>query len=277
MRVGRQRARQRGSAIDEPLLDVSPYVDLPAAPRAEGAGRATWRRTRCTVGYRRYQARRAHLRRVRRAGGRRRRVWAGVNLYQMFELPGRKENAARQTALLTSAVPGDHPPVPGGARLRGEPAEDGRDRAGAARDRRARRRGDGAREPGAGGESEHRHQGVRLEIRRCGDRGRAQRSVRPPAPAPARPLRFRDRRRLPAARKESALIDGEIRPFRGDLPRGDHHHQRLRRAARRGSAGGRGAGRQAAAQRQSRASRSPATRSTTPSRTRRRTSSWCWC
>ncbi len=143
-------------------------------------------------------------------------IWVGTNLYQMFGYQGEKENAARQTAQLTRQyqdVTRQFPAAPASA---DNLQEDGGDRAGAAQDLAHAGNGDGAGEPGARGQSERGREGTGLEVRGHGNLGRAQHGA-------ARRRRARRRLALPgspapaAARKQSALIDGEIRPFNGDF------------------------------------------------------------
>jgi len=215
VRVGRRELATK-LGITEPLLDVSPYVvylqllglKVPESNLAPDT---------VTVGYRRYRARNtiyAASGALALAGA----IWAGSNLYQMFVLQGEKENTARQTAMLTRQyqdVTRQFPAAPASADNLKKTVE-------LAQDLRKT-----ARTPEAVmamvsralevtpnvviRERAWKYGATEISSERTGPSATAAGGAAPAAtPSPATPVPG-------TGRKQSALIDGEIRPFNGDF------------------------------------------------------------
>ncbi|MBI1966239.1 MAG: hypothetical protein HYS46_08330 [Betaproteobacteria bacterium] len=210
VRLGRRELTAR-LGITESLLDASPYAPYLhllglKAPPSNLAPAAV------TVGYRRYQARRAiHAGCAALAFGAA--VWAGANLFQMAVLRGDAEDAARQTARQAAQyqeITRQFPQAPASAENLKRAVEI------------AQKLRESVRTP----ESMMRLVSGALEasptviLRQFawkygasdieGEGAAKPRPAAGPGPAPATPAG-------PAqARRQSGLIEGEIRPFRGD-------------------------------------------------------------
>ncbi len=213
VRVGRRDLAAR-LGVSEALLGVSPYVVYLQllglkAPQSNLAP------DNVTVGYRQYRARRAIYAACGAfaAGGA---LWAGANLYQVIVLDGDRDDTARQTAQLTARyqeVTRQFPAAPASADNLRKTVE-------IAQKLRA-----GVRSPEpvmalvsralAGSpdivlkELAWKYGTTEITAERAGPPAAGAAAAPAPTPLPGVPV--------PAVvRKQSALIEGEIRPFRGD-------------------------------------------------------------
>ena len=208
VRLGRPELVER-LGLPAPLLDASPYaIYLQLLGLKEPPSNLA--PANVTVGYKRYQARRsiyAGCGALAAAAA----VWAGINAGQMMSLRGEAEDGARQTALLASQyaeVTRQFPQAPASAENLKKAVEI------------AQKVRDSVRTP----------QHVMSIVSRAIDAsptvvikefgwkyGAAAIETEGPAARPAGVEVAPPPGAGPgAARKESALIDGEIRPFRGD-------------------------------------------------------------
>jgi len=213
VRVGRRDLAVR-LGVAESMLDMSPYImylqllglQVPQSNLAPDS---------VTLGYRRYRTRRAIYAAcgALAAGGA---FWAGANLYQMIVLHGEREEAARQTSRLTAEyqnVTRQFPAAPASADNLKKTVE-------IAQKLRANARSPAevmalvSRALAANPaivlkELAWKYGTTEISAERTGPPAPGPAAVAAPTPLPGSPA--------PAAdRKQSALIEGEIRPFRGD-------------------------------------------------------------
>ena len=210
MRVGRRDLATR-LGIAEPLLDASPYVvylQLLGLKRPE-SNLAT---DTVTTGYRRYRTRRAIYAACGAvaAGGA---LWVGGNLFQMFGYRAEKEQAAGQTAQLTrqyQEITRQFPAAPTSADNLRKTVELAQELRKSARTpdtvMALLSRALEASPAGVVRELGWKYGATDISSERSAPAPVGAATA--PAPVPAAPG---------AARRQSALIDGEIRPFNGDF------------------------------------------------------------
>ena len=211
VRLARQDLAER-VGIAEPLLDVSPYtIYLHLLGLKEPPGNLA--PAGITAGYKRYQARRgvyAGCGALAAAAS----IWAGVNFFQAMTLRGETEVAASQTATLSAQyqeITRQFPQAPASAENLKSAVEI------------AQKLRETTRNPqrmmGLVGramdvspaiilrEFGWKYGSTEIETERGTRSAAAASTAAPAATAPGAPAQ---------SRRESALIDGEIRPFRGD-------------------------------------------------------------
>lgn len=206
VRVGRAELAGR-LGIDNALLDASPYsiylhllgLKAPASNLAPAGA---------MVAFRRFQARRAiYLGCSALAAAAL--VWTGANLYNAVKLRGEAQDAARQTALLSAQyleITRQFPQAPTSAENLKKTVEIAqRLRATAHSPQKVMALMSRALE--ASPAIVIRDFGWKYGLAEIEAESAAARDTAPAAPVPAGPA---------GQRKESALIDGEVRPFRGD-------------------------------------------------------------
>jgi hypothetical protein len=213
-RIGRRDLAAR-LKIAEPLFDISPYVVylqlLGLRPPASNLAPDT-----VTVGYRLYRARRAiyvACGAVAAAGA----LWVGSNLYEMFGYQGEKENVASRTSLLTRQyqdITRQFPAAPASADNLRKTVEIAQEL------RKSSRTPDmvmalvsRALEASPNvvvKELGWKHGATEISAERITGAPAGAAPAPAPAAIPGAPVPA-------AARKQSALIDGEIRPFNGDF------------------------------------------------------------
>ena len=198
--------------MNEALLDISPYV-IYLHLLGQQAPQASLAPDNVTVGYRRYRARRS----IYLACGAAAAVgalWAGANLYQLFAVRSDTEIAARQTEQLARSyqeATRQFPAAPASAENLKKTVEI------------AQKLRETARTPemmmGIVSRALERSPGIVLKqfgwkygttevsTERIGDRAAAEAPPPGAPPAPGGPALFR---------RQSALVEAEVRPFRGD-------------------------------------------------------------
>jgi hypothetical protein len=206
MRVGRAELAGR-LGIDSALLDASPYsiylhlLGL-KAPASNLAPAGTM------VAYKQFQARRAIFLGCSALAAAAL-VWTGANLYNAVKLRGEAQDAARQTALLSAQyleITRQFPQAPTSAENLKKTVEIAqRLRATAHSPQKVMALMSRALE--ASPAIVIRDFGWKYGLTEIETEGAAVRDTASAAPVPAGPA---------GQRKESALIDGEVRPFRGD-------------------------------------------------------------
>jgi len=217
VRLGRSELARR-LGLSESLLDVSPYIIYLQLLGAR-APQSNLAPSSVTVGHKRYQARRG-IYAASAAIALGAAVWTGVNLLKTWELNGEEQLVKRQTAQLSARylqVTRQFPAAPASAENLKRTVEI------------AQKLRDGAHTPleMMSLVSQALESSPNIVVRQfqwqydpneidSGTRGaRASEAAPPPPPAPGLlPLAA-----PPVARKQSGLIEGEVRPFRGNYRR----------------------------------------------------------
>jgi hypothetical protein len=206
-RAGRT-ALARGLGIAEPLLDVSPYA-IYLALLARGTPPGNLAPASLRAGYQRYQARRGvYAGCVALAAGAA--LWAGANLYQAAALRAQAEDTARQTAQLSARyleITRQFPQAPASAENLKRAVE---------LEHKLRVR---ARTPEAmmGIVSRALEASPNIVLRELGWKyGTTEIEAEGPGRAASEPAAAPPPLAPALARRQSGLIEGEVRPFRGD-------------------------------------------------------------
>jgi hypothetical protein len=208
--LGRQELATR-IGIAESLLETSPYIIyLHLLGLKEPQGNLA--PANITVGYRRYQARWS----IYAGGGvlaAAAAVWTGVNFFQMMMLRGEAEDAARQTSQLSAQyleITRQFPQAPASAENLKKTVEIAQELRGSLRTpQRMMALVSRALETSPTiviREFGWKYGATEIETESAGRRVAGAVPAAPPTPETAS-----------ARRRESALIEGEIRPFRGDF------------------------------------------------------------